>query len=135
MADIAAYKLKDVWLICEQQLTNRKCLFMLLWEHPMIARHQLHGGNLPLHLAIENKCQFQIIARLIETWPESLQVRNDNGKLLLHIAIIHLSSFKSLWMIILTYPEGLSMTYNQRQRCCYMMLLQDICHWMSESLR
>jgi len=79
----------------------------------MVSTHWFHGGNLPLHLAIENKSQFQIIARLIETWPESLQERNDNGKLPLHIAIKHLSSFRSLWMIILTYPEGLSMTYNQ----------------------
>ncbi len=96
MVDIAAYKIQDVHLICERKLPNRRRLFLLLREHPMIARHQFHGGNLPLHLAIHSKCTFQIIARLIETWPESLQVQNDDGKLPLHIAIVHLSCFRSL---------------------------------------
>jgi len=52
---------------------------------------------------------------LIETWPELLQVRNDNEKLPLHIARMHLSSYKSMKIIILTYPEGLSMRYNKTQ--------------------
>jgi len=93
---------------------------MLLCEYPMIARHWFHGGNLPLHKAIENKCQFQIIEKLIETWPESLQVKNNDGKLPLHIASMHLSSYKSLMIFILTYPEGLSMRYNETQ-----LLLHD----------
>ncbi len=58
MKDITAYKIKDVQLICEWKLTNRRWLFLLLCEHPMIARHQFHGGNLALHLAIQNKCTF-----------------------------------------------------------------------------
>jgi len=105
MVEIVAYKIEDVHLIC---LTNKKWLFLLLREYPMIARHWFHGGNLPLHLATKNKCWFQIIARLIETWPESLQVQNNDGKLPLHIAILHLSSFRSLQIIIVTYPKGLS---------------------------
>ena len=58
MAEIAAYKIKDVQLICEWKLTNRRWLFLLLREHPMIARHRFHEGNLALHLAIQNKCTF-----------------------------------------------------------------------------
>jgi len=58
MADIAAYKIKDVQLTCEWKLTNRRQLFLLLHEHLMIARHQFHEGNLALHLAIQNKCTF-----------------------------------------------------------------------------
>ena len=112
MADIAAYKIKDVQLICEWKLTNRRRLFLLLREHLMIARHWFHEGNLALHLAIQNKCTFRIIARSIETWLQSLQVLNDDGKLPLHIAIVRLSCFRSLRMIIMSFPAGLRMTYD-----------------------
>jgi len=88
---------------------------MLLREYPGIARHCFYGGNLPIHKAIENRCQFQIIEKLIQTWPESLQVRNNNGKLPLKIACMCQSSFESMRIIILTYPEGLSMRYNKTQ--------------------
>jgi len=88
---------------------------MLLCEYPGIARHCFYGGNLPIHKAIENRCQFQIIEKLIQTWPESLQQRNNNRKLPLRIACMCQSSYKSMQIIILTYPDGLSVRYIDTQ--------------------
>jgi len=100
---------------CKHHVSNKKRWFMLLREYPQIARHRFYGGILPIHKGIENKCQYQIIEKLIETWPELLQVRNANGKFALHIASMCLSSYKSMKIIILTYPEVLSMRYNKTQ--------------------
>jgi len=71
---IADYEKKDVCYVCEWHLTNKKWFFMLLCEYLTIARHHFYGGNLLIHKAIQNKCHFQIIENLIQTWPELLMM-------------------------------------------------------------
>jgi len=98
-------------------------------------RHHFSGGNLIIHKAIQNLCCFQIIEKLIQTWPESLQERNNYGKLPLHLECIHLSYYNSMRTIVLTYPQGLTIRYNNTQLPLHNAVARELSSLVSRIIR
>jgi len=46
-------------------------------------------GYIPVHSAIKNKCQEKAIHILVDCWPESLSVPDENGALCIHLACMY----------------------------------------------
>jgi len=80
-----------------------KCMHQLikiLRHYPFLAQHQFFGGKLPIHKAIEYKCQTKIIQGLLHAWPESVNERNNSGLLPLCMACKHHNKYNVIDMIL-----------------------------------
>ena len=70
-------------------------------------------GNLPIHKAIEYKCQTKIIQQLLNAWLESVNERNDSGMLPLHMACKYHVNYNVINVIFELNRNNAEVTYNE----------------------
>jgi len=84
-------------------------------QFPFVIHHRFYNGNFAIHKAIKNNCSYDIISRLIDAWPASLNESNDNDMLPLHVACLHLRSHDILHIILHPFPNNASAVYDTMQ--------------------
>ena len=100
--------------ICNNE-NNSERLSEILLQFPFVICHRFFNGNLAIHKAIQNNCSIDIINRLIDAWPASLNERNDDDMLPLHVACLHIRSHDVLRIILRPFPDNASVVYNTTQ--------------------
>ena len=105
----------DLQNICMHHLTNTHRLIESLRDDPLLVQHQFFGNNLPIHKAIEYKCEKETIQRSLNAWPESINERNDNGMLPLHMACKNHDNYNVINIIFKANRNNAEETYNETQ--------------------
>jgi len=118
--------IRDLQNICKHCLKCMLWLIKNLRHYPIVVEHRFYGGNLPIHKAIEYKCQTSIIQQLLHAWPESVNKRNDSGMLPLHVACEFHHKFNVIEVILAINRNNAKVTYNATQCGRYPPLHLDV---------
>lgn len=72
------------------------------------------GGNLPLHIAVQNKPRAEIIEFFIDQYPTSPKLRNKVGALPIHLALEQRASAQVIDVLLKANPDCIRQSFNSK---------------------
>jgi len=97
-------------LALHQDKLNVEIILLLIDRYPEAAQiHDKKYGELPLHLALNKRCDMDVIDLLVKSYPESVKVRDRHGNLpLYHVLWYNFDDCRLLVKLILeSWPESI----------------------------
>jgi hypothetical protein len=115
-------KCSPLHLLLEKETSPIDLALMMIEKFPAALNHRRNDGKLPLHLECSYQCRSSVISKLIELYPESLDIKVIS----IIIEKVDKSNFHTFAKILSIIFTSLPMTLYDRHKFAYIYIRNDI---------